>query len=76
MDFSESQLRAFERQLADHGRESLERSKANLETRVVEHLQKLWQYRAVGGHTSSIEREIENFREQIRAIDELLGRTL
>lgn len=72
--FTRRQLRQFERQLADHGKESLLRSRERLEARLVEHLKELQEIRAVGGYTSSVEREMRNFEQQIDAIDEVLGR--
>jgi len=72
--FTAGQLRQFERQLATHGRRSLERSLATFERRLAEHLQDLQRYEEAGGYTSSIKREIANFRQQINAIKEMLGR--
>lgn len=74
MSFSERQRRQFERQLVLQGRESLERSRTTLERRIVEHLQKLQDLRQAGGYTSSIEREIRNFRQQVDAINNILMR--
>jgi RHS repeat-associated protein len=71
----QSVLQAFERQLAQHGRRSLEKSLNSLEKRLAEHLANLEEYRRAGGYTSSVETEINTFREQIRAIKEILGRT-
>jgi len=67
-------LRHFERQLAEHGRASLERSRATLLQRLAEHELKLTQAQDAAGYTSSIEREIRNFREQIAAITAILER--
>ena len=72
--FTAGQLRQFERQLATHGRRSLERSLATFERRLAEHLQDLQRYEEAVGYTSSIKREIANFRQQINAIKEMLGR--
>jgi len=67
-------LDAFERQLAQHGRDSLVRSRASLEKRLAEHVRKLEEFREAGGYTSSIETEIRNFAGQIAVIDEILGK--
>jgi len=72
--FSERQLRQFEHQLAEHGRGSLEKSRATLERRTAEHLQKFEELRQAGAYTSSIEREIRNFQQQLAAIDDILRR--
>jgi wobble nucleotide-excising tRNase len=74
VQFTERQRRQFERQLAEHGRGSLEKSRATLERRLAEHLQKLEELQRIGGHTSSIEREIRNFQQQIDAVNEILRR--
>jgi len=74
VSFTQRQRRQFERQLSLHGRESLERSRATLERRLIEHLQKLEELRQAGGRTSSIEREIRNFRQQVDAISDILMR--
>lgn len=71
-NFSESLLRQLERQLAEHGITSLERSRSSLERQLAEHLEKLEEIRGIGGYTSSVEREIRNFQQQIRAIDDIL----
>lgn len=65
-------LRQFERQLAEHGRRSLEKSLNSLQKRLAEHLDKLREIQKVGGHTSSVEREIRNFQRQIDAINQAL----
>ena len=70
--FRERQLRQFERQLVEHGRGSVEKSRATLARRLADHLYKLAEIRQVGGHTSSVEREIRNFQQQIAAIDNIL----
>ncbi len=71
--FTWRQLRQFERQLAEHGRESLLKSRERLEARLAEHQKELEQIEAIGGYASSIEREIRNFEQQINAVDEILG---
>src|SRR5205807_2647710 len=71
---SQATLRSFERQLAQHGRGSLEKSLRTFEKRLAEHMSKLERNRAAGGHTSSVEREIRIFRQSINAIKEVLKR--
>ena len=41
---------------------------------MAEHLQKLEELRQAGGYVSSIEREINNFQQQLEAIHEILRR--
>jgi RHS repeat-associated protein len=65
-------IRAFSRQLETFGRPSVERAIRTLERRVAEHVQKLAEIRARGGHTSSVEREIRTFRGQIEAARRVL----
>ena len=70
--FSAGQLAQFERQLADSGAEKLLASRASFQKRILEHLEKIGEAEAVGGYTSSMQREIRNFQQQINAIDEVL----
>jgi len=72
--FTQGQIRAFERQLAEHGRESLEKSISKFERRLAEHQKKLEEIKKVGGHTSPVEREIRNYKQQIDAATEVLRR--
>jgi hypothetical protein len=72
--FTERQLRQFEHQLAEHGRGSVEKSRATLARRLADHLHKLEEIRQAGGHVSSVEREIRNFQQQIAALDDILRR--
>jgi len=73
-DFTERQLKLFERQLEKHGQASLEKSKATLERRLDEHLKKIEDVKNSGGYTSSMETEVRNYQGQINAIVEILGR--
>lgn len=57
-----------------HGQGSVEKSLAKFQRRLVEHQKKLDEIRKSGGHTSSVEREIRNFQQQIRAIKKVLRR--
>jgi uncharacterized protein RhaS with RHS repeats len=70
------QIAKVEKQLAQHGRRSVEKSLRNLEKRLAEHRQALETYRAQGGYTSSVEREIRAFESEIQAIKDVLGRGL
>jgi len=70
--FTGGQLGAAERQLAEHGVGALEKSLGSLTDNLAEHMQKLADVRTLGGHTSSIEREIRNFQGQINAIRHVL----
>ena len=72
--FSAKQLAKFEGQLAEHGIGSLLRSQRRLTGRLNEHLDKLDNIRAAGGFTSSVEREIRNYRAELAAIEDVLGR--
>jgi hypothetical protein len=45
-----------------------------LEKRLAGHQKALETYRAQGGYTSSVEREIRAFETEIQAIKEVLGR--
>jgi hypothetical protein len=64
----------IEKQLAEHGRAAVERSLRSLEKQVATQRQNLETYRAQGGYTSSIEREIRAFEGEIQAIKDVLGR--
>lgn len=56
-----------------YGRRSLERSRRKIQRRLDEHLEKLEKYKNDGGYTSSVEREIRQFKKALEAIDEILG---
>ncbi|OYX39575.1 MAG: hypothetical protein B7Y91_00715 [Rhodobacterales bacterium 32-64-14] len=64
----------YERQLLDVGRASVIKSKRSLEKRLAEHLEKLEKYRAAGGYTSSVEKEISNWTAELEAIERVLNR--
>ncbi|MFZ0749761.1 MAG: RHS repeat-associated core domain-containing protein, partial [Pyrinomonadaceae bacterium] len=72
--FSQATMRAFERQLAQHGKRALEKSLRSLEKRLAEHLKKIEEANKTGGPTSSMEREVRQFRAAIEAIKEILSR--
>ena len=65
---------AFERQLKEHGIKSLQRSHRKISRRLDEHVKKLEELKAKGGHTSSVEREIRTFKRQLEVIDDILNR--
>jgi hypothetical protein len=66
-------LRSFGRQLQEHGRLAVERSRRSLMRRLEEHTEKLVQIVASGGSARSVEREIATFRRQLSAIAAILG---
>ncbi len=68
------QVAKIERQLAQHGAGSVKTSLQSLERRLGEHQRALEQYRAAGGFTSSVEREIRAFEREIEAIHIVLGK--
>jgi RHS repeat-associated protein len=59
---------------AEGGRRGLQRALATLERRLAEHLTKLGEIKQAGGYSSSVEREIANFRGQIEAIRQALSK--
>jgi len=72
--FTAGQLAKFEGQLAKHGLNSVLKSQRKIQKRLNQHLDDLARYRAAGGYTSSVEREIRTFRGELAAIEEILGR--
>lgn len=72
--FTQGQIAQFENQLAGQGPEALQRSRERFLELIGEHLQKIGEVRETGGYTSSMEKEVRNFIQQINAIDEVLGR--
>ncbi len=67
-EITKGMLRQFEKQLAKHGKRSLEKSLGSLDRRLAEHLKKLPNLK----FKSSVKREIRNFRSQIEAIKRVL----
>ena len=63
----------YTKQLETAGRQSLLRSQASLQGRLAEHEAKLAQYLKEGGYTSSVEKEIRNFKGELDAIKRVLG---
>lgn len=70
--YSQATFRAFQKQLQEHGRRSILRSQSKIQRRLQEHLKKLSEIKKAGGHASSVEREINTFRSQLKAIDDLI----
>jgi hypothetical protein len=73
---SRGMIAAFERQLAEHGPASVQRSIRSLTRRLGEHEAKLSEIRQAGGHTSSVEREIRTLQRSIEAARRALEGTL
>jgi hypothetical protein len=71
---SSATVRAFERQLEQHGRGALEKSLRSLEKQLAKHLTKIEEARKAGGFTSSMEREVRIFEKSIEAIKQILAR--
>ena len=72
--YTPNQIARFERQLVEDGAESLVKSRSSLQKQVIAHEQKIAEAKRSGGYTSSMERELQNFNQQINAIDTVLGR--
>ncbi len=72
VEATSKQLSKFRKQLQIDGESSLDKSKISIQKRLDEHLIKLDKYKQEGGYTSSIEREIKNFRQELQAIDTVL----
>jgi len=61
-----------EKQLAEHGEKSLQKSLNSFEKRIAEHTEKIGEAKAAGGNTSSMEREMRAFEKERDAIKEVL----
>ena len=72
LPYTEGMRRDFQKKLQDHGCDALFKARRTLERRLQEHVVKLENIRKEGGHVSSVEREIRNFKSQIQAIDAVL----
>jgi RHS repeat-associated protein len=72
--FTAGQLARFERQLAEESTVTLLKARATFQERILEHLEKIATADKTGGFTSSMEREVRNFQQQVNAIDEVLKR--
>jgi RHS repeat-associated protein len=62
---SEAQIKKFEDQLKNNGPDSLEKSRRSIEDRLREHEGKIGEAIKDGGHTSSMEWEVRNFRREL-----------
>ncbi|HEU5259117.1 MAG TPA: RHS repeat-associated core domain-containing protein, partial [Vicinamibacterales bacterium] len=71
---SPGQVAQMERVLAQQGRSGVEKALRSLEQRLAEHLEKIRAAKDAGGYTSSMEREVQNFRQLIEAAKKVLGR--
>lgn len=70
---TEGQIGQVTRQLAEHGRRSVEKSVRTWGRLITKHLTKLDEIKARGGDPGSVEREIRNFRGLIEAAKRVLG---
>jgi RHS repeat-associated protein len=61
-----------EKQLAEHGEKSLQKSLNSFEKRIAEHAEKIGEAKAAGGNTRSMEREVRAFEKERDAIKEVL----
>jgi hypothetical protein len=69
---SQKMIGAFQRQLAQHGAGSLQKSAESIANQLTSHLTKIVDARAAGGRMSSMEREVRTFRRQLEAIKRVL----
>lgn len=69
---SPGQVAQMERVLAQQGRGGVERALQSLERRLAEHVEKIKAAKDAGGYTSSMEREVRNFRQLIEAAKKVL----
>jgi RHS repeat-associated protein len=65
------QIAQAERVMAQNGRRAVERAIRSLEKRIAEHEEKI---RNATGHTSSMERELRNLRQLLKAYKDILGK--
>ncbi len=73
LNFTKGQFKQFEKQLMQHGKKSLEKSLESLEKKLATHQKKVEEIKKIGGYTSSVKKEINNFTQQINAIKKILG---
>ena len=69
---SPGQLAQMERVFAQQGRAGIQKAIQSLERRLAEHVDKIQAAQRAGGHTSSMEREVRNFRQLIDAAKRFL----
>jgi hypothetical protein len=74
-EVSSGALRAMESQFETAGRGSVEKTIRTLTRRIARHEARMVEYRAAGGHVSSMETEIRAWRETIDAAKKVLERT-
>lgn len=70
--YSEATLKSFQRQIQEHGTQSLIKTQSKIQKTLAEHVQKLAEIKKTGGYTSSVEREIRTFQGQLDAISQVL----
>ncbi|MCY7412778.1 MAG: hypothetical protein LH471_07045 [Salinibacterium sp.] len=71
-EVSSGAMQAMERQLANAGRKSVEKTVKTLGRRIAEHEAKIAEATAQGGKTSSMEREIRAWQETLKAAQKIL----
>ena len=69
---SEATVNKVRAQMQEHGTKSLEKAKASLQGRVAEHKVKIQEAQQSGGYTSSMEREVQAFENELQAIDQVI----
>jgi hypothetical protein len=70
---SQRMLNSYRRQLERDGIDSLKKALRTTQQKLAEHLQKLEEIQLAGGYTSSVEREIRTYQNQIEAINRVLA---
>lgn len=70
---SQKQMDKFTKQLVENGPKSLEKSKISIQNKLAEHIDKLADLKSKGMYTSSVEREIRTFTQELNAISKILG---
>jgi hypothetical protein len=71
--FTEATLAKVSKQLAEHGAGSLQKSLKSLTNRIAEHTKDIAKYKAAGGYTSSMEREVKAMQGEVNAINHVLN---
>lgn len=71
-EVSSGAMQAMQSQLEAAGRKSVEKTIRTLTRRIAEHEARMTEYRAAGGNVSSMEREVNAFRETIDAAKKVL----
>lgn len=65
-------INKIQNQLKNDGLKSVLKSQQKLERRLSEHTEKLGKIKEAGGHTSSVQREINGFKKELNAIKEVI----